>query len=342
MNNITADFDFPIAGFEDLEASTQFIIAEAIRRGVKVEVLCRRENFLRLSRDGVREYVKQATRTSKDSYITSIILEDKNISKMLLKEVGIAVPEGELFESIEAAEVSFKKFSHMGVVVKPVDTNSGIGITLLPANDEPQLFSTAIREAFSHSKGILVERLVPGKEYRFLVIDDRLIAVAHRRPANVIGDGESTVEQLVAQKNSDPRRGEAYKAPLQSLRLGEVEIANLREAGLDLSSVPVSGQEVYLRKNSNLSTGGDSIDMTEEVHEGYREIAIRASQVADAKICGVDIMISDVHQAPTPANYAIIELNYNPGLRAHRYPFTGTPRRIECPILDLLGFSEKS
>jgi glutamate--cysteine ligase len=310
MKNVTADYDFPIAGFEDLEASSQFVIAEAIRRGVKVEVLCRRD------------------------------LGDKHISKLLLKEAEIAVPEGEVFEKIPDAVDSFERFKKSGVAVKPVDTNSGIGITLLPENDSQEVFREAIEKAFSFSSGILVERLVSGKEYRFLVIDNQLIAVAHRKPANVIGDGVQSVSELVAEKNADPRRGEQYRAPLQSLVLGEVERKNLAEVGLSIDDVPAEGQEVLLRKNSNLSTGGDSIDMTDDVHPGYKDIAIRATQVAGAKICGVDIIIEDVSEEPSAKSYAIIELNYNPGLRAHRYPHTGTPRFVECPILDLLGFPE--
>lgn len=329
---------FQTAGYEDMELSTQVLLAEALRRGVKVEVLDRKENFLRLSRGTHTELVKDATRTSKDSYVTSLALGNKVVSKILLDEAGIRVPKGADFDTPQAAHEAVKIFLGKKIVVKPKTTNFGIGISILNADFSERAFEQAVNMAFEHDQSILVEEFLEGKECRFLVVGTKCVAVLHRVPANVVGDGSSTVEALIDRKNQDPRRGQGHRTPLEKIQVTSVELAVLLKQNLSLGSVPTQGQLVYLRENSNISTGGDSIDYTDKVNEGYLRIAERAASAASAAICGVDLILQDPSAEPTVSNHGIIEINFNPVLYFHDFPFEGENRHVENAVLDLLGF----
>ncbi|HLP03455.1 MAG TPA: hypothetical protein VK163_15620, partial [Opitutaceae bacterium] len=161
----------------------------------------------------------------------------------------------------------------------------------------------------------------------------------HRVPANVVGDGRRTIRELVAAKNEHPFRGEGYVKPLEKIVLGETELAFLAAAGLDPEMVPEARRTVFLRKNSNISTGGDSIDWTEAMPAVYHRLAERAAAALGAQIAGVDMIVSDPGDARAEAAYSIIELNFNPALHIHDFPETGENRRVERHVLDLLGIT---
>lgn len=139
-------------------------------------------------------------------------------------------------------------------------------------------------------------------------------------------------------KNQDPRRGKGYLTPLERIEIGPIERHNLNAQNIDVNHIPKLGEVVYLRENSNLSTGGDSIDFTDEVHEVYKQIAIKSAEAVEAKICGVDIIIPDVKAKPDKNNHSIIELNFNPVIYPHNFPYIGQNRHVEKKILDLLKF----
>ncbi|MDP2625216.1 MAG: carboxylate--amine ligase, partial [Candidatus Peregrinibacteria bacterium] len=162
--------------------------------------------------------------------------------------------------------------------------------------------------------------------------------VLYRVPANVMGDGEHTIQELVDLKNDTPWRGEGYKTPLERIELSEIELRELRAQGLTVNSIPEENEIIFLRKNSNISTGGDSIDYTDKVHEGYKQVAIDAAKAVDATLCGVDIILSDIGTPPSPKNHSIIEVNFNPVLYFHDYPFQGENRHTAQYVLDALGF----
>ncbi len=328
--------DFQTKGYEDLELSTQVIIKEAIFRGIEVEVLDRKENFIRLTKEQKVEYIRQATETSVDSYVTALLMGNKGVTKKVLSEAGIRVPKGKVYDSRKKAFHDYPLISKKQVV-KPKTTNYGIGISIVEANDKA-MFSDALTEAFKHDSSVIVEEFLKGKEYRFLVIGDQVAAVLHRVPANVTGNGTQSIKELVEIKNKDTRRGKGYITPLEKIELGNVELEVLQSRGFDEDSVPEKGKVVFLRKNSNISTGGDSIDFTDEVHEAYKKIAVQAAKIAGAKICGVDMLIQDVRECPAENNYGIIELNFNPVLYFHDFPFEGENREVEKYVLDLLEF----
>lgn len=323
-------------GYEELELSTQLVIREAQARGHAVEVLDARSNFIRIRGAGRVEYLRQATRTSADTYVSPLIMENKKVTKLLLAEAGIRVPEGGDYASLEAARADFPRWRSRGTVVKPNTTNFGIGVSMLPAPVSEAAYLKAVESALAADDTILVEELIPGREFRFLVIGDAVRAILHRVPARVLGDGRHSIAELIAEKNEDPLRGKGYRSPLEKLRTGPEEAAHLRLAGLDFASVPEAGREVELRPNSNISTGGDSLDFTDLIHPGYSELAVAAAAAVGARICGVDMLIEDVEREPAAASYGVIELNFNPALHIHDFPFRGENRRVERHVLDLL------
>jgi glutamate--cysteine ligase len=324
-------------GYESLELSTQLVIKEALRRGHAVDVLDPEANIIRIRGNGKTEYIRQATRTSADTYVSALLMENKKVTKLLLDEAGIRVPGGVDYVSEKSAIADYPLWKDRDVVVKPNSTNFGIAVSILLNPVTRERYDAAVSSAFREDSTVLVEEFVPGKEYRFLVIDGAVRAVLHRVPTNVTGDGARSIAKLVKKKNEDPRRGTGYRSPLEKIRLGDEEAGMLRSQGLDFDSVPEAGKTVFLRKNSNISTGGDSIDFTDSVHRGYTDIAAAAAAAVGARICGVDMMIAEPAEAPGSNTYAVIELNFNPALHIHDFPAQGADRHVETAVLDLLG-----
>lgn len=329
---------YQLAGFREMELSTQIFMFDAIQKGVQVKVLDESDQFLRLQFQDHVEYVKNANMTSKDSYIVPLIMENKTVTKKVLKEAGFRVPGGAEFSSMEEAVKAYPRFAEQAFVIKPKSTNYGLGITIFKEGASLEDYQAGLAIAFREDSSVLVEEFMPGTEYRFFVIDGEVQAIMLRVPANVIGDSIRTVKELVEEKNSDPLRGTNHRAPLELIQLGELEQLMLKEQGLTIESVPQANQIVYLRENSNISTGGDSIDMTDEFSEAYKKIAVSAVEALGAKISGIDLIIPDKEIDPTTDKkaYGIIEANFNPAMHMHVYPFAGKGRRLTMNVLKLL------
>ncbi len=307
-----------------------------MKHGIEYEMLDRRDNFISLKKGDHIEYVKQATKTSKDAYITALIMENKLVTKKVLEKNNIKVPKGGYYENIEDALGDYYKYKGNQIVVKPKSTNFGIGITIFKGDFTKEEYNRAVEIGFENDNEILIEEFIKGKEYRFLVINDEVCGILHRVPANVVGDGKSTIRELVEEKNKNPLRGKGYKTPLEKISLGEAEEMFLRESNKDFDYVPLENETVYLRENSNISTGGDSIDFTDDIDDSYKEIAIKAARSVNAKITGVDMMISDIKEKASSNNYGIIEINFNPAIHIHSYPYKGLNRKVAEKVLKLL------
>lgn len=326
---------FKLEGYEDLELSTQILMKESIKRGITVNIVDRTENFISLKKGEKIEYVKQATKTSKDTYVSVLIMENKTVTKKVLEEKGVKVPTGEEFNSIEEAKAKAYNYVDKPVVIKPKSTNFGIGINIFPEGANLEDIIHAFEIAFKNDNTVLIEEFIKGKEYRFLVINDEVVGILHRVPANVIGDGEKSIKELVEVKNQDPLRGKGYVTPLEKIRLEENAKLFLKQQGKNFDYIPKKDEIIYLRENSNISTGGDSIDYTDDIPQKFKDIAVNAARAAGAKICGVDMMLEDYSDENT--NYAIIELNFNPAIHIHSYPYKGEERKIATHVLKLLG-----
>ena len=325
-------------GRENMEMSTQLLMRAAVCKGVGVEILDPSENFIRLSKGDHKELVIQATKTAIDNYATVLAMENKVVTKKLLFENGIIVPAGgEYFTKVVALE-TFSHYQNKAIVIKPKSTNFGIGITILKENQDIANFEKALDIAFEHDNCVLIEEFIEGREFRIFVIDNEVVAILHRVPANIVGDGIHTVSELVGKKNKDPRRGTGYHTPLEKISLGREESLFLELQGFSFETVVDNGKILYLRENSNISTGGDSIDFTDDIDVTYKAIAVKAAKAVGARITGVDMMIQNIGDTATNINHAIIELNFNPAIHIHCFPYQGENRRLNFKILDALGF----
>jgi glutamate--cysteine ligase len=328
-----------IIDLDGLEMSTQEVVKEALNRDIAVEIIDRDANIIRLTKGDKKEIIRQATKTSADSYISVEIMGNKEVTKILLSEEGIRVPSGMRIKTLEDALGYYADFAGKDLVVKPQSTNFGLGVVVIKNLSQKEELENAVRFALNYDKTVLLEEFISGKEYRFLVVGKEVVAVLHREPANVKGDGVNSIKRLVEIKNKDPRRGEGYVTPLEKIKLGEVEIEFLRKQALNIDYVPKKDEKIYLRENSNISTGGDSIDYTDQVHKGYKDIALKCAKAVGAKITGADIMIDDIFMEPDKNNYGVIEMNFNPAIHMHDHPYLGKNREIEKKVLDLLGFN---
>ncbi|WP_143315186.1 bifunctional glutamate--cysteine ligase GshA/glutathione synthetase GshB [Clostridium sp. HBUAS56017] len=325
---------FKFQGYEDLELSTQILIKESIKRGIKVDFIDRSDNFISLKFKDKIEYVKQATKTSKDNYVTVLMMENKTVTKKILQRKGIRVPEGEEFNSMKEAGERIKKYVNKPIVIKPKSTNFGTGISIFKKGAKEEDILEAFKIAFKYDKTVLLEEFIKGKEYRFLVIGDKVVGILHRVPANVLGDGTKSIRELVHIKNQDPLRGHGYVTPLEKIQLDENAQLFLRNQNKDFDYIPKKDEVVYLRENSNISTGGDSIDYTDLIPDKFKDIAIKCANAVNAKICGVDIMLEDFSHENS--NYGIIELNFNPAIHIHCFPYRGKERSIAVEVLKML------
>lgn len=328
---------YQLTGFTDMELSTQILIFDAIQLGIQVEILDRQDQFLKLQLKDHVEYVKNGNMTSKDSYVSTLIMENKTVTKKILHQHGFRVPSGEEYNDIDHALGAYDLFSSIPFVVKPKTTNYGLGISIFKEGANHEDYQKAITLAFKEDSSILIEEFLNGTEYRFFVLNDKVHAVLLRVAANVKGDGTQTIEELVTQKNLDPLRGRDHRTPLESIQLGELENLMLKGQGYRLDSIPKKDEIIYLRENSNVSTGGDSIDVTDEISDDYKKIAVDAVSVLGAKISGIDLIIENKEvPAATKNAYGILEANFNPSMYMHIFPYKGKSRRLTTHIINYL------
>ena len=330
---------YALSAFDNMELSTQALMFDAIQKGLSMEILDENDQFLRLQFGEHFEYVKNGNMTSHDSYISPLIMENKVVTKKVLQKAGFNVPQSREFTSVEQAVASYPLFEGKAVVIKPKSTNFGLGITIFQQGvTNREDFFKAIEIAFREDKEVMVEDYLVGTEYRFFVLGNETLAVLLRVPANVIGDGKSTVAELVAAKNEHPLRGDGSRTPLKKIALGEIEQLQLKEQGLTIDSVPAEGQLVQLRANSNISTGGDSIDMTDEMHPSYKELAVGITKAMGAAVCGVDLIIPDFKKPAenSLSSWGVIEANFNPMMMMHIFPYAGKSRRLTQNVLKML------
>lgn len=328
---------FNVTGYEDLELSTQILMLDAMRRGIKIKFLDRQDNFIQLQQGNHIELIKQATKTSLDNYSAVLAMESKIVTKEILSSHGIKVPDGYVFHQKEQALQLYEDLKNSKIVIKPNATNFGIGITIFTHSFSEEDYKKAIDLAFEHDHTILIESFIEGKEYRVFVMGDEVVGVLHRVPANVTGDGIKTISELVIEKNLSPLRGTGYRKPLQKINLGKEEALFLSQENKTFTDIPKNGELIYLRENSNISTGGDSIDFTDDISESLKQVAIESANAMGVKITGVDMMIKDI-KGEAKDNYSIIEVNFNPAIHIHCFPYKGSNRKLGDKLLDLLGF----
>lgn len=329
---------YALKGYEEMELSTQMLLFDAIQKGIHFEILDEQDQFLKLWHKDHVEYVKNGNMTSKDNYVVPLAMANKTVTKKILADDGFPVPAGDEFTSLEQGLAYYPLIKDKQIVVKPKSTNFGLGISIFQEPASLDNYKKALEIAFAEDTAVLVEEFIPGTEYRFFILDGRCEAVLLRVAANVVGDGKHTIRELVAQKNDNPLRGRDHRSPLEIIALGDIEQLMLTQQGYTPDDILPKGKKVNLRRNSNISTGGDSIDVTETMDSSYQELAAAMATSMGAWACGVDLIIPDETQPASKENphCTCIELNFNPSMYMHTYCAEGPGQAITSKILDKL------
>lgn len=316
---------------ERLGPSTGSIVEEAVARNIP---------WIRLGRNslvqlgyGVNQQRFQATITGKTSSIAVDIACNKETTKKMLEDAAIPVPSGGLVVDEEDLEAVIRKIGYP-IVLKPLDGNHGRGQSINVKDWETA--KTGLEHAQKVSRKVIVEKYVTGYDFRVLVINHKMVAAARRVPANVVGDGETTIQELIDKENLDPRRGYGHENVLTEIIVDKDTNELLEKLGYTLETIPQKGEIVYLKSTANLSTGGTSIDVTDMVHPENVTMMERISKIIGLDVCGVDIMAENLTQPLKESGGAILEVNAAPGFRMHLAPSEGLPRNVAAPVVDML------
>lgn len=314
-----------------LGPSTASIVRAATRRGIPY----RRLNTGSLVQfgHGANQRRILTAETDRTSAIAESVAQDKQLTRQLLKSVGVPVPEGEPVANVEEAIAAAEEIGYP-VVVKPQYGNHGRGVaTNLQTKEQ---VSSAYVVAREEESTIMVEKFAPGDDYRVLVVGKRVIAAAKREPAKVIGDGVSTIAQLIEQVNRDPRRSDGHSTVLSKIRIDAVALNVLADQNLTPGSIPAAGQLVLIRRNANLSTGGTATDVTDIMHPHVAEQAVDAARVVGLDIAGIDIVCQDISRPLEDQGGVVVEVNAGPGLRMHLEPSSGKGRAVGEAIIEMM------
>jgi len=316
-----------------LGPSTGSIVEEAESRGIPW-IRLNKYSLCQLGY-GANQKRIQATVTSETSSIGVEIACDKEDTKYLLEQAEVEVPKGDIIRRESSLEEACRYVGYP-LVIKPVDGNHGRGITVDIQNYDDALVAFRHAKDSSRSGAIIVEKFITGEDYRLLVINNRLVAAAKRTPAHVIGNGKSTVQELVDEVNKDPRRGYGHENVLTQITVNELTETIIKDAGYTLESVIPEGERLILKDTANLSTGGTAEDVTDIVHPANISMVERISKIIDLDICGVDIATTDISKPLSETGGAVLEVNAGPGFRMHLAPTKGLPRNVAGHVIDKL------
>jgi len=314
-----------------LGPSTMAIVDEARRQNITV-IRLDDYNLVQLGEGKYQKRI-QASMTSQTGLIAADLAGNKRITKMMLEDNGIPVPKGTIASKLKSV-VEDAEFLGYPVVVKPLDGHHGKGVTIGVKNADE--LAVAFERAREHSAKVIVEKMMVGNDYRILVVDGKMIAAAHRIPAHVIGDGQHTIQELIASENKNPRRGHGHENVMTLLKISDITQALLEEKGYTLETVLAEGEMFQLERTANLSTGGSAVDVTHTVHSANKFLVERAIKIIGLDVAGMDVIAPSLETPITQNGGVIIEVNAAPGLRMHLSPSVGKPRNVGKPIIDML------
>lgn len=314
-----------------LGPSTGSIVDEAINRNIPW-IRLNNQSLVQLGY-GKNQVRFRATMTEKTSSIAVDIASNKDETKRLLQEQAIPVAQGITVSSADGVDEAIRKVG-FPLVFKPLDGNHGRGISVNVKTREEAI--AAYEHAAKISRRVIVERFVTGYDFRVLVIDNKMVAAALRDPAHVVGDGGSTIQQLIDLENTDPRRGYGHENVLTLIGIDRDTLDLLDKKGYTLDTVLKKGEKVFLKSTANLSTGGTSVDVTDHVHPQNVFICERISKIIGLDICGIDIMAQNLTEPLTDTGGVILEVNAAPGFRMHIAPSEGLPRNVAGHVIDML------
>ncbi|RMF21759.1 MAG: cyanophycin synthetase [Cyanobacteria bacterium J083] len=317
-----------------LGPSTEAIVKEAEVRKIPWMLLSARA-MVQLGYGAYQKRI-QATLTNQSNILAVELACDKEGTKKILADAGIPVPVGTVIGYFDELERAIEDVGGYPVAIKPLDGNHGRGITLNIRSQREAEKAYDLARAEAKTRGVIVERYYPGKDYRILVINGKVVAVAERIPAHVVGDGKSTIAELIEQTNQDPRRGDGHDNILTKITVDQTVLELLDRQNLTLNTILDKDEIAYLRATANLSTGGIAIDRTDEIHPANIWMAERTAKTIDLDIAGIDIVSPDIARPLREVGGAIVEVNAAPGFRMHVAPSQGLPRNVAAPVLEML------
>lgn len=317
-----------------LGPSTEAIVNEAQARGIPWLELNTR--FMIQLGYGVNQKRIQATLSGQTPILGVELACDKEGTKQILRNAGVPVPRGTVIRYFDELQDAIEGVGGYPVAIKPLDGNHGRGITLDITKWETaeQAYDTASTASKTHS--VIIERFYTGRDHRVLVVNGEVVAVAERVPGHVIGDGRSTLEELIQETNRDPRRGDGHDNVLTRIEIDKTALSMMAEQGYSLESVVPRGETCFLRATANLSTGGIAIDRTDEVHPENIWLFSRVAKIIGLDIAGIDVVTPDITQPLRDVDGVIVEVNAAPGFRMHVAPSEGLPRNVAGAVMDML------
>ena len=315
-----------------LGPSTEAIVKEAEAKGIPWMPLGAR--FLIQLGYGVYQKRIQATMSDRTGSLGVELACDKESTKRILANAGVPVPQGTVISYLDELEDAIAAVGGYPIVIKPLDGNHGRGISIdIKTWEEAEAAYDAARDV---SRAVIVERYYSGRDHRVLVVDGKVVAVAERVPAHVVGDGVSTIEQLIETTNQDPNRGEGHDNVLTKIQLDRSSYSLLERQGYNLETVLPQGEICYLRATANLSTGGIAVDRTDDIHPENIWLAQRVAKIIGLDITGIDIVTPDISRPLREVGGVIVEVNAAPGFRMHLCPSVGIPRNVAGAVLEML------
>ncbi|RTL59811.1 MAG: cyanophycin synthetase [Sphingobacteriales bacterium] len=314
-----------------LGPSTGCIVDEAAKRGIPY-IRLNKQSLVQLGY-GVNQKRIRATIASTTGNIAVDIACDKEETKLLLEAAEIPVPRGTVIRTEEGLKDAIEKYGYP-LVIKPIDGNHGKGNTTNITTWEQA--TKALEAAKVYGRNVIVEKFITGYDFRCLVINYKFICAALRTPASVVGDGVHDIKWLIEETNKDPRRGYGHEKVLTQITIDQFTQKMLDDAGITLEHIPPKGERVLLKPTANLSTGGTSTDVTDEVHPANVFMFERIAKIIGLDICGIDVMATDLRTPVSENGGAILEVNAAPGFRMHIEPAEGLPRNVAEPVVDML------
>lgn len=311
--------------------STGAIVQEAENRDIP-HIRLNTQSLVQLGY-GVNQQRIQATVTGRTNMIAVDLASDKDATKKLLGSMGVPVPRGYQIVDEDEIETTVERLG-FPVAVKPLDANHGKGITV--GLKTLEAVQAAFPLAKKYSRRVIIEQSLTGQDFRALVINNRLVAVAERIPAHVVGDGEHTVRELIEMTNRDPRRGYGHENVLTLIDLDAQTESLLAARGLTPDTVPAAGDLLYLKTTANISTGGTAIDRTDEVHPFNVSLFERIARIIGLDVAGIDVVAPDITTPLTENGGGIIEVNAAPGFRMHLAPSDGIGRNVAEHVINML------
>jgi cyanophycin synthetase len=319
----------------DLNISSRLLSLEAKKRGYDLTFFEGSKNLVLLKKGNTSFYIS-GSRSSFQSSIGSSIAKSKFLTKQVLVEHKF--PTANFIFVKEEKDLEKLKYLSFPLVMKPNHGNQGEGVIIgIESYEEAEINFFKHRELRPEDEGVVFEELLSGEEYRILCVDYKFVAATRRKPAFVIGDGKNNVRDLIDLKNNHPWRGIDHQSPLTKIEIDELVLSNLSEQNFSLDDIPDMGVEIFLRKTSNLSMGGEPSNVTDQVCQANKDLFEKIARACDLNVAGIDFMCSDLSKrAEEQKGAGIIEVNASPGLRMHHYPLLGEPIDAAAIVFDMI------